>query len=192
MSYYSILRYLEPKNIVEIGSGFSTLVALQAVSRNGNAGKVTCVEPYPRDFIVRNPDINLVQKPAQEIEPDYLNDTLRDGDVLFIDSTHTVKHNSDCLRIYLKLLPQIRHDIHVHVHDIYLPQPYSLQMMRDRQIYWTEQYLLAAYLTGNSRTKILYGSNYLQLRHPERLAAFMHGRQKPGGASLWFSQKAKA
>ena len=43
------LRNLRPANIIEIGSGFSTQVALEAVAKNG-MGNIACIEPYPRDW----------------------------------------------------------------------------------------------------------------------------------------------
>lgn len=50
MSYYCMVRYIKPKHILEIGSGFSTLVADQAMRKNG-FGEITLVEPYPMDFL---------------------------------------------------------------------------------------------------------------------------------------------
>ncbi len=99
MSYYSIIRHLRPKKVLEIGSGFSSLIALEALQKNGT-GSLTCIEPFPREFLKKNTAIDLVQKPAQEITAQYINDTLDNGDILCIDSTHTVKHGSDCLHLY--------------------------------------------------------------------------------------------
>jgi hypothetical protein len=126
---------------------------------------------------------------AQDVADDFLSGVLSDGDILFIDSTHTVKHDSDCIHIYLRMLPNIESDIHVHVHDIHLPSPLPIEYMRDKQVYWTEQYLLYAYLLNNYRTEVVYGSAYHYERNREQLKAFMHGRWQEGGASLWFRQK---
>ena len=46
MAYYCFVRHLRPSIVLEIGSGFSTLVAMQAVGKNGT-GAIHCVEPYP-------------------------------------------------------------------------------------------------------------------------------------------------
>jgi len=46
LAYYGMLRILKPKQIVEIGSGYSTQVAMAAVENNG-IGQITCIEPYP-------------------------------------------------------------------------------------------------------------------------------------------------
>ena len=50
MSYYCVIRDRKPKRIIEVGSGFSTFVASEAVAANGH-GEIVCIEPYPRDFL---------------------------------------------------------------------------------------------------------------------------------------------
>ena len=107
MAYYCFIRRIRPATIVEIGSGFSTLIALEAIEKNG-AGAVQCIEPFPREFLKNDDRITLHAVKAQDIQPEFLNDTLQDNDILFIDSTHTVKTGSDCLHIYLRLLPKIK------------------------------------------------------------------------------------
>lgn len=185
MSYYALLRHIKPGKIIEIGSGFSTLVAAEAVDKNG-VGHITCIEPYPRKFLQRMKQIDLIERPAQEITVDWLNNNLNDGDVLFIDSTHTVKTGSDCLHIYLRLLPKIKRNIYVHVHDIFLPFGLPEQWLADLHIYWTEQYLLLGFLLDNPKVQFLYGSAYHQWANKELLEKFMHGRAKAGGGSFWF------
>lgn len=159
MSYYCFIRHLKPSNIVEIGSGFSTLVALDAIEKNGS-GQLFCIEPYPREFLKNETRVNLRCDKAQDIHVEYLNDTLQDGDIFFIDSTHTVKTGSDCLHIYLRLLPEIKRNIYVHVHDIFLPFGMPKEWLLNQHIYWTEQYLLLAFLIGNPNASLVYGSAY--------------------------------
>lgn len=50
MAYYAYVRRIRPKTIVEIGSGFSSLIALEALDKNGT-GRLYCIEPFPRPFI---------------------------------------------------------------------------------------------------------------------------------------------
>lgn len=185
MSYYCFIRRLKPKRIVEIGSGFSTLVAVEALQQN-ESGSIVCVEPFPRPFLQRNPNLSLIQKKAQQIDPDFLNHSLQDGDILFIDSTHTVKTGSDCLHIYLRLLPYIKRNIYVHVHDIYLPFGLPMEWLLEKQVFWTEQYLLLALLTDNPKAKVIYGSAYHHSFNREALDQMMHGRCLSGGGSFWF------
>jgi hypothetical protein len=188
MSYYAYVRRIRPKTVVEIGSGFSSLAALEALSRNG-VGKLKCIEPYPRPFIRTLGDegaLELHKIRAQDVTSDALNSMLDDGDILFIDSTHTVKTGSDCLHIYLRLLPRINKKIFVHVHDVFLPFGMPQKWLLDSQIHWTEQYLLLALLIDNPKVRVLFGSAYHKHFSPELLARFMHGRFASGGGSFWF------
>ena len=185
MAYYCLLRLKRPSTIVEIGSGFSTLVALEAVTAN-RAGIVHCVEPMPRPFLKGNDQIILHVAKAQDILPEFLNDTLHDNDVLFIDSTHTVKTGSDCLHIYLRLLPKLKRNIFVHVHDVFLPFGLPQEWLLKRQIFWTEQYLLLAFLMDNPKASVLYGSNYNAKWNPFLMEDLMGGKYPFGGGSLWF------
>jgi hypothetical protein len=191
MAYYCFLRCYRPATVVEIGSGFSTLVAVEALRRNGT-GRVVCVEPFPRAFLRSWPEITLVEKPAQEIDAGTLNGWLaNDGDVLFIDSTHTVKTGGDCPHIYLRLLPILRRRVLVHVHDVFLPHGMPKAWLLQHH-YWTEQYLLLALLTDNPRAEVLYGSAYHEARNPDDLAELMGGKYQAGGASFWFAYQPRA
>ena len=92
MAYYAYIRRIKPQTVVEIGSGFSSLVALEALKKNGR-GKLKCIEPFPRPFVtaLENTDgIDLHKIRAQDVTAEMLNSMLSDGDILFIDSTHTV------------------------------------------------------------------------------------------------------
>jgi hypothetical protein len=185
MSYYCFIRMTKPSTIMEIGAGFSTLVALEAVEKNSICS-VHCIEPYPREFLKKDNRIHLNCIKAQEIEVEYLNDTLQDGDILFIDSTHTVKSGSDCLHIYLRLLPEIRRNIFIHVHDVFLPFGMPKDWLLNRQLFWTEQYLLLAFLIDNPKASLVYGSNYNAKFLPKLMEALMGGKYPFGGGSIWF------
>ena len=188
MAYYAVIRHARPATIIEVGSGFSTLVALEAVKTNG-LGQIICIDPFPPSWLRRLP-IEIIAKPAQTISLEYLNTTLEDGDILFIDSTHTVKAGSDCLHLYLRMLPFIQRNIMVHAHDIYLPFPLPAAHF-DRHIYWTEQYLLLAYLLDNPKIEVLFGSVYNHRFLLGRLNRFMGGKWPSGGASFWFELKGR-
>jgi hypothetical protein len=184
MAYYCMLRLIKPRHVLEVGSGFSTLVALRALKKNG-AGAITCIEPFPMPWLEAL-EITLHREPVQSLQAEFFNAQLADGDVLFIDSTHTVKAGSDCLHLYLRILPELKADVTVHAHDIYLPFPLPRQSF-DKHVFWTEQYLLYAYLLDNPRAKVLYGSCFHSHFNRPVLDAFMRGRWPSGGASVWFS-----
>lgn len=186
MSYYCFVRWIRPSTIVEIGGGFSTLIALEAAEKN-RTGAVHCIEPFPREFLKREKRINLHAVKAQDIQPGFLNDILRGNDIVFIDSTHTVKTGSDCLHIYLRLLPEIKRNVFVHVHDVFLPFGLPKEWLLDRQIFWTEQYLLLAFLIDNPKASVLYGSNYNANWNSSLMEQLMANKYPYGGGSLWFT-----
>ena len=188
MAYYAYIRRIRPQTVLEIGSGISSLIALEGLRKNGS-GKLICIEPFPRPFITtlgNEGGLGLQTLRAQELTAAKLNSILEDNDILFIDSTHTVKKGSDCLHIYLRILPQINKKILVHVHDIFLPFGMPQKWLIDHQIYWTEQYLLLALLIDNPRAKLLFGSAFHTHFNADLLSQFMHGRADGGGCSFWF------
>jgi hypothetical protein len=185
LSYYALIRQLKPAQIVEIGSGFSSLVAKKALEDNGT-GRLDCIEPYPRHFLKSLSGLTLHEKPVQSISSTSLNKMLRDGDILFIDSTHTVKNGSDCVHLYLRLLPEIKRDIYVHVHDVFLPYAFPKHWHTDHHLFWTESYLLYAFLLDNPKTSVVFASNFNAHEFPTEMERFMGGKAAPGGASIWF------
>jgi len=168
--YYALIRHLKPKRIIEVGAGFSTLFAYEALKR-GNLFETTqlhVVEPYPEAIIKEGLEsvAKVRREFVQNVEPAYF-DQLEAGDILFIDSTHVVKEGNDVLYLYLEILPRLKPGVFVHVHDISLPEPYPSCYL-DYGWFWNEQYLLQAYLINNSKVKILWPGNYLMCQDPER------------------------
>lgn len=186
MSYYCMLRLLKPRHVVEIGSGYSTLVADQALRDNG-FGDITVIEPYPRSFLQRIHSVSaLIERPVQQIPERELVGIVNSADVWFIDSTHTVKTGSDCLYIYLKIMPQVTSEVMCQSHDIYLPYAPPQSLALKHNVFWTEQYLLQAYLLDNPKARVVFGSNYALRQLPEASKRLMAGRYEDGGASLWY------
>ena len=189
MAYYCMIRRHRPRTVLEVGSGFSTLVACEAVARNGS-GRVVCVEPFPRPFLAGF-GVQLVRERAEALPVEFFRGELEDGDVFFIDSTHTVKTGSDCLHLYLRVLPRIGRRLLVHAHDVFLPFGLPQEWLRDRQIFWTEQYLVLALLTDNPRARVIYGSAYHHAYNADLLDRMMDGKWGSGGGSFWFEYAAR-
>jgi hypothetical protein len=188
MAYYAMVRTRRPRTIVEIGGGWHTRVAQMACARNG-FGRIVTIEPAPGAFLEALVGIEILHRRVQSVETDFFNELLHDGDMLFFDSSHTVKHDGDCLHIFLRVLPGLDAAVSVQAHDIYLPETLAIEYLRDRQVFWNEQYLLSAYLTGNPRTRPVFGSRYHVRHNAELLDQFMHGRFRAGGGSFWFEQE---
>lgn len=114
---------LKPRRIIEVGSGFSSLLMADVKARLGPQGPhITCIEPYPREFL-RHPDLQidqLIVEKVQNVKLDLFL-SLKAGDILFIDSSHVIKTGSDVQYLYLEILPRIATGVLVHIHDIFSP-----------------------------------------------------------------------
>ena len=190
MSYYCVIRHFKPDHILEIGSGFSTLVANEALKKNGR-GKLTLIEPYPKEFLRKLDCVeSIIESFVQDIPVTELISLVESSDIWFIDSTHTVKTGSDCLYLYLKIMPEIKKNIIVHSHDIHLPYGFPKHQVLEKNIYWTEQYLLYAYMLDNPKVKVLLSSAYANKALPDSLRQLMGGKYPAGGGSIWYSLNA--
>lgn len=94
---------------------------------------------------------------------------LRSDDILFIDSSHTVKTGGDVNYLFLEVLPRLHPGVIVHAHDIFLPFEYRRDWIIEEFRFWTEQSLLQAFLTFNSEFEVLVANSYLNHCHKEDL-----------------------
>jgi hypothetical protein len=163
---YGMLRHLRPARVVELGSGFSTLIAREALAANGT-GELLTYDPYRSPLLP--PDAPVVPDDVQTM-PESVFTALTERDVLFVDTSHTVKQGGDVNRIVLDLLPLLAPGVVVHFHDIFLPYPYTRQHLLDAH-FWAEQYLLQAFLSGNRDWEVLVGAHALARADARRLSA---------------------
>lgn len=186
LAYHAILRWLKPETVVEIGSGYSTLLAFDTRERylGGQRPAISCIEPFPTTLL--RPvigKIELVVQPIWNIDPAAA-EVLGPGDILFVDSSHVSKTASDVNTIFFDFLPRLRSGVYVHIHDIFLPYEYPRHWVIDDERNWNEQYLLQALLTDSVRYEIVFGCAYIGGLHRKILdAAF--GPDQLGGGSLW-------
>ena len=172
---HTMIRHYQPRRVIEIGSGCSTLVTAAALEmnrrQNGRESRFTAIEPYPGPLF-RHPIpglTDLLQRPLEEVDLGLFQE-LGENDVLFIDSTHAVKCGGDVNRIYLEILPRIKAGVVIHIHDIFLPAEYPKKWLLDEHVFWTEQYLLQAFLAFNREFEVLWGGSYMHLEHSAELA----------------------
>ena len=188
---YCMVRHFKPRTIIEVGSGFSSLVLGQAAERNKRAGLI-CIEPFPREFLREGfPGLrSLIEKKVQDIELEFFSQ-LESDDILFIDSSHTVKIGSDVNYLFLEVLPRLRPGVIVHVHDIFLPFEYRRDWVLDELRFWSEQYLLQAFLAFNSEFEVLMANSYLNhyYQHDLRVAFPALGSWESG--SFWMRRKSR-
>ncbi|HEY2594656.1 MAG TPA: class I SAM-dependent methyltransferase [Chloroflexota bacterium] len=190
---YAMMRHLRPGRIVELGSGQTTRVMAQACRENDRDGapvSLRAFDPFPTAIDDSLPGLTeLARVKAQDV-PDEVFAELRSGDVLFVDTTHTVKIASDVNHIVLRVLPLLREGVIVHVHDIFLPYEYPRFFFADFALYWAEQYLLQAFLAFNASFEVLCAVHALGREHGARMAAA--GALMPGeiGSSFWIRRGA--
>lgn len=171
--YYAMIRYLKPSKIIEIGAGYSTEVASWALAKNqqeGKLGKIVCIEPYPQPILTDgNLNVEILTERVENVDNTFFAQ-LQAGDILFIDSTHTVKFNSDVCKEILEILPMISGGVYIHFHDIFLPYDYPPEWLIDRRMAWNEQYMLEAFLAYNSNFDIVLANHWLSVDYPEKVA----------------------
>ena len=187
---YCMVRHFQPNFILEVGSGFSSRVSAQAALRNGDT-KLTCIEPYP-DAVLTNgfPGLtSLIPKKVQEVELSYFEE-LGPGDILFIDSSHVVKIGGDVNYLFLEVVPRLKPGVIVHVHDIFFPMEYRRDWVVDDFRFWSEQYLLQAFLAFNSTYEVLVCNSYLGHNHRAEMQATFPNSPWWGGGSFWMRRKA--
>jgi predicted O-methyltransferase YrrM len=171
---YSVVRQYKPARIIEIGTGFSTRVLAAALQSNlltaGFRGELISIDPY-LDRVPKlgfSGAVTIIPQRVQDVDLDLFG-SLGKNDILFIDSSHIAGVGSDVVREYLEILPRLRSGVLVHVHDIFLPSDYPRQSVLNDLWFWSEQYLLQAFLTFNSNFKVLWSSSAMQTFHRQDL-----------------------
>jgi len=192
---YCMIRQFCPRRVLEIGSGNSTYLAAQALLENeqkyGWRGELVACEPYPNDVLKRGfPGLTtLVESEVQKVPLEEFS-RLAGGDILFIDSSHVLKCGSDVQYEFLEILPRLHNGVLVHVHDVFLPYEYPREWIMDEHLFWSEQYLLQAFLSFNSSFEVMWAGHYMHRKHPDRLrAAFpSYDERKLSPRSFWLKR----
>ena len=193
--YYSLIRFLKPKRIIEIGSGSSTLLAIAATEQNKAEDKlyeceIICIEPYEMPWLEKMP-IKVLRERVEDVNLDVF-ENLGKNDILFIDSSHVIRPFGDVLREYNEIVPSLSSGVWVHVHDIFTPRDYPELWLRKQRRLWNEQYLLEAYLAYNQKVEVMCALNWLKHNKFDELGAAcpmltLHPQHEPG--AFWFKTK---
>ncbi|UYZ62541.1 class I SAM-dependent methyltransferase [Hymenobacter weizhouensis] len=184
---YGMLAKFRPQQYVEVGSGNSTKVAYKVIQDQNLTTQITSIDPYPRAEIDQLAS-RIIREPFENIDFSFLK-ALGENDILFIDNSHRVLPNSDAMVFFMEVLPMLRKGVIVHIHDIYLPYDYP-QFMCDR--FYSEQYMLAAFLLANPQKYQTLLPNYFISEDPDLRQILtplwqqpnLHGVEQHGG-SLW-------
>lgn len=187
---YALVRREAPRRIVEIGCGHSTRFLARALRDGGGAGEVTCIDPAPRARLDGLPVRHIPATLHAAGEAPFAD--LQAGDVLFVDSSHILMPGTDVDVVIGRILPRLPAGVLVHVHDIFLPDPYPAD--------WTwrgyneQQAVMALLLAGGF--EVLWSSAFVATRMTAEVAAGIAGTLPlPAGAresSLWLRKTAPA
>ncbi len=190
---YGMLRHFKPSRLIEIGSGFSSAVSLDTNDLFLNHSvEFTFIEPYPERLLglMRGADqknCTVIESRLQDVDPEVF-DILEDGDILFIDSTHVSKIDSDVNHIFFNILPRLRPGVVVHFHDISFPFEYPKKWVYEGR-FWNESYMLRSFLQYNNAFDILYFNHFMFLKHLDKLRQHMPLCEKNPGGGFWMRKK---
>ena len=156
----------------------------RAIRQNGQ-GRVSCIDPFAASGLPDwFPEATVRREPVQAVPPSVF-EALRAGDILFIDSSHVAQIGSDVTYLFLEIIPRLHPGVVVHIHDIFLPMEMRKEWVLDEMRFWTEQYLLQAFLAFNREFEVLMANSYLGLYHVDVLRATFPRSPWWGGGSFW-------
>jgi predicted O-methyltransferase YrrM len=192
---YGMIRKNQPQRIIEVGAGQSTLWCLSAIRANGS-GSLISIDPYPADYIraLKFQNFELIEERVERLSLNSFT-ALKENDILFIDSSHVIRLAGDVLFEVLDVVPRLAVGCSIHFHDIFLPHHYPRQWAIRGQ-FWTEQYLVQAFLAFNSAFEIVWATSMMEtyrraelekhFRRAELEKHFSHF----GDSSLWIRRVA--
>jgi predicted O-methyltransferase YrrM len=169
LTLYLMIRHLKPARYLEVGSGLSTYYCSRAAAKNREEGdpvELVCVEPHVFLKLRSIPDIEIIEKEVQDLPPSAFQ-SLQSGDVLFIDSSHAVRIDSDVPFLYLEVLPSLAAGVVIHVHDV--PFPFNFPYPPEKWIFgerwpkfWNEAMMVQAFLSGNQQFRVMLSTPLLR------------------------------
>ena len=188
----SMLRLLRPGRYVEVGSGWSTALAMDTNEHHlGGSMAVTAIEPHPellREVLRPGDPVEVVALPVQDVPMERWG-ALEAGDVLFVDSSHVLKTGSDVHHLMTRVLPALSPGVVVHVHDVFWPFEYLRHWVEEGRA-WNEAYLLHAFLLFNDSWEIVLWNHWLASVHPEVVAAELPEMAANPGGAIWLRRLA--
>ena len=191
---YALVATLRPRRIVEIGSGHSTRFLARAITDQRLATELLCIDPAPRATL-RGLDLRWLECTLQQAPASCFAD-LAAGDFLCVDSSHILMPGTDVDWLLNRVLPGLAAGVLIHVHDVFLPDPYPAAWAWRG---YNEQQGIAALLqgggSGGGGYGIRFASHYVASRRPDRLAGGILGALPQGGglaSSLWLEKQGSA
>ena len=156
----------------------------------------TIVDPYPGEIIrsVLGGNNRLIESQVELMDVEFFS-RLKANDILFIDSGHVVRAGGDVNLLILDILPTLRPGVLIHFHDIPMPYEYPEIYFTNPafRMFWTESYLLQAFLACNSQFQIILAMSYLMMEYRDAVRqAFPHyndERDPEISGSFWIRKR---
>jgi predicted O-methyltransferase YrrM len=183
-----------PRRVIEVGSGYSSCLLMDMRDAfDLQATEVTLIEPHLQLFRELVGDeklsrVNLIESPVQEVE-DRVFSSLEKNDILFIDSTHVTKIDSDVNHHLFRILPALKSGVLIHFHDIFFPFEYPPEWILEENRSWNELYILRAYLTNNPEYEIVFFNSAFAHVATEEDRKVCPTFFKNTGGSLWLRKR---
>jgi predicted O-methyltransferase YrrM len=187
---------VKPRQIIEIGSGFSSACLLDALDELGRGETmVTFIEPYPeRLFSLLRPSdrqrCRIIERPIQEVQLELFDEAGPD-DMVIIDSSHILKTGSDVNFELFEVMPRLKNGVLIHFHDVFYSFEYPEAWIAEARS-WNEIYALRAFLMYNQQFEILYFNSFFGSKYAELIEqTYPRMLENPGG-SLWLKKMSAA
>ena len=190
ISLYSFLRHYQPKEIIEVGSGFSSAVMLDTKDKFNLAYNLTFIEPFPvrlKSLLTKKDTggTKIIESGVQQV-PIAEFKKLSKGDILFIDSTHISKTGSDVNYLLFEVFPALQSGVLIHIHDVFSSFEYPKKWVY-QGMSLNEDYILRAFLMNNNAYKIKLFTHYLHTHHKEAYTNMPLCYKNPGG-NIWIEK----
>ncbi len=190
MMLRAMIAHFKPKNVIEVGSGFSSVCMLDAVDHFDLSDfTMTCIDPDADRLrgMLRDEDrsrVEFIEESVQDV-PVSTFSTLSENDILVIDTTHVLKTASDVHYALFSILPSLNKGVLVHFQAISYPFEYPRQWLFEDNKSWNEIYALRAFLMYNSAFEVVFWNGLFARRQraliQETNPLFLNN---PGG-SIW-------
>lgn len=177
--YYSMIRKYQPHLIIEIGSGYSTYFAGDALKKNG-FGEIVCIDPEPRRNLPKK--VRHVVQKVEKVDLAVFR-KLAKNDILFIDSSHATEEAKYHVN---KILPSLEKGVLVQHHDFFFP--YALYWQNNRKTFGEPNVLLDFYWENQKCFQMVVCNSYVRDKNPELVSKLIKSftwepTRLPG--SLW-------
>lgn len=187
---FCFLRHFRPKQVLEVGSGFSSALMLDTKERFELDVSFKFIEPFPErllSLISQQDETQLIKKTIQTVPLDYFSE-LKENDFLFIDTSHVSKTDSDVNYLLFKVLPVLKKGVMIHFHDVFYPFEYPRVWTDEEFRSWNEIYILRAFLMDNPKYEIVFFNHMMAAQFTNEYPKFFNApnpKNVPVG-SLWF------